>query len=424
MTLHDAIRMMGAAAVIETHSDATLAGQVAQLQAADVREHQARRQELPHKAAVIPALGLNANLQLRPIDAMLELARGTALHDDPEVAAFASRWSVLRYLGIFARNPQTLALHLDGVALQFIGPNQRRVLSEELGIGFGIVAAKHWCRTRVPEIGPIKAIDVDRALHDGTVANLDLVGGRQADYLLAYPDPSSPNAMIYNVLETKGTVSKSTAKKQLGRAVTQLAGLTVDGRQMTGIATSTVSNEFGLVVMAVDPEEREVSWEATPEALTRWRFAPSRSRSDDVRLDVTADELFARATNADNASLAQFGGMYDASRRWLPSLGTRDAEAQQPNEVRRTTDEGTFVGAEVVIEMPASRTRVRLYQGVEEHIAAGLRALDDTAVTQAQRAFAVTRTRTSEIPALSDKAVSAVALSSDGSILEISVDSS
>lgn len=420
MSLASAIRMMGTTAKVSMKSDDWLVKKIVKRQA----DYVAVNRGLPQKAVIKRAAGVKGNLPLRPISAMLELALGTALNNDPDIAAFARGWSTLRYLGIFAKCAQTGALHLDGAALQLIGPNQRRVLSEDLGIGFGILVAKHWCRSRTSELGPIMAIDVDKALRNGTVSNLQLAGRRQPDYLLAYPDPTTPGVTVYDLLETKGTVSTSTALTQLGRAVTQLAGLTVGGQPMTGIAVSTVSNADGFRVLAVDPEEHQIRWKLDKEALERWRRADARPKTDVTKLDVGAEELFAMATNVGNAALAAFSGNHTAAKRWLPNYATGRA-IEEDDGVRRRTVFGTFVGAEYVIGIPGTQSRVRLYQGIAEDVATGLRELDASAVMDAQRSFA--EADASEIeevvsPVEESDVTSATAISMDGSMLEISVE--
>lgn len=86
MTLQDAIEMMGTTVTISAESDGALASAV-------TKGRVAKHRQLPHKRAITPAAGAHGNISLRPITAMLELARGTALSDDPGVAAFARRWS-------------------------------------------------------------------------------------------------------------------------------------------------------------------------------------------------------------------------------------------------------------------------------------------------------------------------------------------
>lgn len=193
---------------------------------------------------------------------------------------------------MFAKKVGTGRLHLDTAALKYIGANQRRVLSEELGIGFGIIVAKQWCKARNPGIGPITVIDVDKALKKGQVPLLeDKKNGRQPDYLLSYFDPTNPSVEIYDLLETKGTADKSNAKKQLSRAVTQRAGLTLNGQPITGIAISTISKANGFHVMAVDPEEDPTTWEPTNGALEYWRTFKEPFRQDDFKLDLPREEF-------------------------------------------------------------------------------------------------------------------------------------
>lgn len=429
MSLQDAIRKMGMTANIQMESDQELADDIALRQRVLVTKYQKKHSQtnlqLPHKNLITPAEGVDGELKVRPISAMLELARGTALNADPAVAAFARRWSTLRYLGLFDVKANG-RLHLDAGTLQFIGPNQRRVLSEDLGIGFGIVVAKHWCKARMTapgvnprRIGPITAIDVDSALRNGMVPNLSQAGDRQPDYLLSYSDLSAPGVRIYDLLETKGTVDKSTAKNQLGRAVTQLAALTIGGQSMTGIAVSTVSKVTGIIAMAVDPEKPPMTWQPTNEILEDWRNAEPRKMEEVTELDLSAEEFFARATNADNASLAEFGGHHIAAERWLPKFDA-DRRGEANLEVTRTTDAGTFVGTEYVIEIPGTSERVRLYHGVEEHVVYGLNGLDAIAVAEAQSAFAVEHDQEINMsPEITGDTRVVSAVSSDGSMMEI-----
>jgi hypothetical protein len=422
MTLETAITMLGITATVSVVSDDALAGEID----AEQQEYGRMHPGAPQKERIVPAPQIHGHFKVRPISALLELARGTALSDDPEIFAFARRWSILRYLGVFDLHPLGY-LRLDTGALEFIGANQRRVISEELGIGFGIVVAKRWCRTRQPTVGTITAIDVDKALNGGQVHNLQRNGSRQPDYLLAYSDPVHASQTTYDLLETKGTVNRSNAKKQLGRAVTQLAGLTVAGKPMTGLAASTVSTVNGISIMAVDPEERPMTWEASNEALERSRLNEVRRRQDVSHLDVEPEEFFAAATNVDNASLAEFSGQMGAADRWLPRRRSRSGSTSRSNDsAQREFGAGTFVGSEQVISVPGSGTQVRVFQGVEKHVADGLRALDGAAVVQAQRAFTIDELDGAQAEASrsgggGQTTATATAINSDGSVLEISI---
>lgn len=420
MGLSDAIRIMGTTARISGVSDLNLVAEVE----AHQRKLVAAKPGLAEKNTVAIAQGMHGDLYARPIQAMLELARGTALNDDPEIAAVARRWSVLRHLGVFALDPSTGGLRLNQKALRFIGPNQRRVLSEELGIGFGIVAAKAWCRARNRAVGPITAIDVDRALYRGDVPQLRRNGDRQPDYLLSYPDPATPSAKVFELLETKGTVSVANAKGQLGRAVTQLAGLTVSGRPMTGIATATVSsNKDGITVFTVDPEESPITWTPSDEQVDRRRTGSTRLRRKVSKLDVDMDDFFSSAVSVDNAALAEYSGQYDSAINWLPARGRRGS-GRGNIRVQRETEIGTFVGVEYVVEV-GDGSRLRLFQGVERHVAEQLAGNDASAVAHAQHSFATAASdRGSDLQVDDSDAekAAAIALSSDGSLLELASD--
>lgn len=446
--------MMGTSVTISMKSDGVLVGEVTELQKTEVIRHEEKERQkirkklghpsgtplvlgatqcLPSKPKITTAAGVNRELTLRPISAMLELARGTALSEDPDITALARRWSALRYLGVFGKDPQDKLL-LDKQVLKFIGANQRRVISEELGIGFGIIVGKIWCKERKGAVGKITAIDVDIALEKGEISKQDRVGKRQPDYLLAYSVPNSRSVTIFDLLETKGTTTKGNAKTQLGRAVTQLAGLTIGSQAMTGIAVSTVSTETGVHVMAVDPEYLPMTWTPTTKILQSWRANKVDSQRDNSEpevddrelnvggrpLNMIADEFFAAAISVDNASLAAFSGQFDVAKEWLPNFAThRDTNTN--SEVRRVTDAGTFVGIEYVIEIPGISNRLQLFQGVHENVLEGLKQLNVEAVLEAQQEFAAARYDATKLYAkVKDGITDTVSdLSSDGAMMEI-----
>jgi len=376
---------------------------------------------MPFKTPLTPAQGLNGVLTIRPIQALLELSRATGLLRDPAVSALTRGWSVLRYLGVFGRVPASGHLCLDGEALLFIGANQRRVLSEEIGIGFGIVAAKMWVRARNPQVGPIAAIDVDQALYDEVVPALERNGRRQPDYLLAFPDESDPSVRNFELLETKGTVSSSNAEHQLARGTTQLAGLTVDANLLPGVVVSTVSNAAGIRLMAVDPEERKVRWSPSDDSLRSARHASRRRSRPTDKIDVAADELFASSTNVEMASLAEFGGLSESARLWRPHLLDWRGRRADSATVREN-DLGAFIGEEMVLEAPGLE-RIRVFQGVARDVATALKGDDYRAVAETQRQFARIEKERGDAGGEDFRAGQPVAeaVSSDGALLRITV---
>ncbi|MBF4598067.1 hypothetical protein ITJ50_02905 [Curtobacterium sp. VKM Ac-2889] len=415
-TLRQAIDTMGKRGIVRTQSDTSLAQTVADLQ----KKYLMSDPTLPVKARVTPAAGLNDVLDARPITVMLELARGTALNVSDAVASFGRRWSALKYLGLFENNTPAGTLILSPSALAEVGANQRRVISEELGIGFAAHAAKHWCQTRFPGVGAISIIDVDRTLLNGSMPKLQRNGRRQPDYLLAFDDPTSPGSRRFEVLEAKGTVSTATAKSQLGRAVTQLAGLTVNRQTMTGLAVSTVSTENGITLLAVDPEEFPVSWTPNKSGTDHWRGDLPNWSGEEPVVDFTPEELAAKATNVDYASLAEFAGLSSATDDWL----TRFSEGRH-SEVMAETKAGpggtSFIGQEFVFQVGSEV--VRMFQGVESDVADGLRSVDPIAVLQAQRKGRPSHVDVEDaLKSGSGRDVaSAVATSSDGAVLQLTV---
>ena len=101
----------------------------------------------------------------KPKDVLLNLARATRPLYDNDVHDTYRFWAILRYIGIFADNG-TFSYTLSEAASRVVG-NQRRVLSEELGIVVSIGVAERWL-AGVTGRGPIRTIDVDVALSEAS----------------------------------------------------------------------------------------------------------------------------------------------------------------------------------------------------------------------------------------------------------------
>ncbi len=415
-TLRQAIDTMNDPGIVRAQSDVALVQKVAELQ----REYLLTDPRLPVKAALSRADGLDGPLDAKPVEVMLELALGTTLNVSDAAASFGRRWSTLKYLGLFENDPLARTLNLSPSVLAEVGANQRRVISEELGIGFAAHAAKHWCRTRYPGVGAISVIDVDRTLLNGSMPKLQRNGKRQPDYLLAFDDPTAPGRRRLELLESKGTVSSATAKSQLGRAVTQLAGLTVNGRTLTGLAVSTISTESGITLMAVDPEEDPVSWAPTKHDTDHWRGDEPKWSGEEPVVDFAPEELVAKATNVDYATLAEFAGLSSATTRWLTRFGTQ-GRSDLVTETRAGPGGTSYIGQELVFQVGSEI--VRMFQGVEADVVDGLRSGDPEAVLQAQRNGRPSSEDVADAlkSGIGRDAASAVATTSEGAVLQLSV---
>lgn len=390
--------------------------------ASRVRATQAQLQRkdptIATKAGIVHVPVLSTDLTLRPLDALLELSLGTALRTPRLLAPFTRWWSVLRYLGLFDWDPSTNRLRLDSGAIADVGANQRRVISEEIGIGFAVLAAKQWVQARVPGVGPVSVMDVDRALFNGWVPGMQRAGKRQPDYLLRYEDPQQSGVSVYELLESKGTVSRSTVTRQLGRAATQLGGLLIGGRPITGLAVSTVSAADGVEIHAIDPVEPPVEWRRDQLAVESWRNVERYYDLQAPRIDVSPAPFFATAANVELGSLSQFAGLRTVARQWYPRFGS-STDGASDADAHRDYGGRTFVGEEFVAEVPGvADSRVRVFHGVDTNVAAALRDTDAEQVSGAQREFAKSRPLNS---APTETQPAAAAVSDVGAILEISL---
>lgn len=416
-TLRQAIDTMNTAGAVHAQSDVSLARRVSDLQ----QEYLRTEPRLPVKAMVSPAIGLNETLDAKPVEVMLELALGTALKVSDEVASFGRHWAHLKYVGLFEHSTPGGSLRLRSSVLAEVGANQRRVMSEELGIGFAAHAAKHWCRRRYPGVGAISVIDVDRTLLNGGIPKLQRNGKRQPDYLLVFDDPMAPGRRRLELLESKGTVSIGTAKSQLGRAVTQLAGLTANGRTLTGLAVSTVSTENGIRLLAVDPEDDPVSFVPDKSVTDRWRDDEPIWSGEEPLIDLSSEELGAKATNVGYANLAEYAGLSSATKGWLKRFGTEGRD-DVVTETKAGPGGTSFIGQELVFRVGSEV--VRVFQGVDSDIADGLRSVDPVAIMEAQRNKRPSPDDLEDAlrSGIGRSAISAVASSSDGAVLQLTVD--
>lgn len=421
MPLARAIASLATPSTIQAESTDALANRVAVEQGILVAAKLPNA--LPHKAHIERVPELDAPIVVRPIQALLELSRGTIYRQDWRIQGISQFWPILRYMGMFERD-DAINLHLRGEDLAIIGPNQRRVLSEDLGIGFGILLAKHWCRERIrARGGPVPVIastDFDQALHFGQLQNFT-VTARQPDYALSYPDPNNPEVTIFELLEAKGTATSGNALKQLGKAATQLASVTVDQNPVTGIAISTIPTSDAIRVFSIDPPGPVVRQVVTRTWLNEMQSSISERIPPTARLGLPRQQFAAKVASTNYASLALFGGLAFAAREWSPpaELPPVHLHTQQTS---RVIGNQSFHGHEITISSTTSEQRLSIFQGLESNVSEALTSLSPERVQSAQRELAnlsegqsLDFTEESE----SHSGDSATAISSDGSILSV-----
>lgn len=421
MSLTKAIANLATPSIIQAESTDTLAANVAAKQGILVAEKLPNT--LPHKAQIDRVAELDAAIEIRPIQALLELSRGSIYRQDRQIQGLSQFWPILRYMGMFERDDAN-NLHLRGEDLAIIGPNQRRIISEDLGIGFGILLAKHWCGERIQaQGGPASAIastDFDQALNLGQLQHFT-VAARQPDYVLSYPDPNRPEITIFELLEVKGTATQGNALKQLGRAATQLASVTVNQNPVTGIAISTVSTSDSIRAYSIDPPGPAVRQVVTRTWLNEMQGSISEKIPPSARLELPREQLAAKVATANYASLALFGGLEFAAKEWSPSaeLPPIHPDTQQ---TRRVIGNQTFRGHEITISSTTSEHQLSIFQGLESNVSEALTSLSPERVQSAQRELAnISEGQSLDFAEESEShsGDSATAISSDGSILSV-----
>lgn len=264
---------------------------------------------------------LNGHTMLRPVDALRALSEATAPTYQDDVLDTYLQWGQTKYLGLFDidRWGTHPALRLSEAGSRIVG-NQRRVTSEEMGIGFGVLLGKAWFRQSTGLRGAIAAVDVDMALDANAIyatgskrriGPISQTTSRRPDYLLLGNDPSAPRTYQVRALECKGTKSATYAVQQLAAGLAQLESVSVAGRIPAGLAVSTVTADESVSYIAVDPEDdADSSFEVTADAVESVREFELRDNSKDIP--------GAAAMRASWAMLADFAGNDGAVGTWAP----------------------------------------------------------------------------------------------------------
>jgi hypothetical protein len=391
--LVEALDVMDTYVRVPGRSDAGLAHAVQAEVDALVVDAAARGKALPAKP-VTPAAGVDGGVYVRPIDAMLKLSRAMRPLISDDVYSWYRHWGWLRYLGIFDQQVTgSLGLSEAGLAVR---ANQRRVMSEDLGVGFGCVVAEEWCR-QLGAGGPIAFVDVDLALTEGRPwlrhhGADPAVGDRQPDYLLVYPEPGSPRTFAYKALECKGTAWPVKVNGQLARAATQLASLELNGVPPQGIAVSTVSDESGVQYFAVDPEGDQGSQtvEVTDRDLAQAREPGDVTPTDDGAISIVAAQFIATSLLMAAGTLADYAGNNAAAAEFLPSPTLRRLSRGPQDRVVRETAEGVFRGVEYPFPAPGG-TVLHVFLGVVDQVDDALASGEPDAVAAAQADYRADR---------------------------------
>ncbi|GAA3450535.1 hypothetical protein [Dactylosporangium matsuzakiense] len=282
---------------------------------------------------------IHGDIAVRPVDVLLRMAATMRPQYQMDLYDVHAHWGLLRYLGLFdaASNGR---MTLSAAGRRIVG-NQRRVTSEELGIGFATYVAEAWMRSRGSGALTVRCIDIDVALASGAVT----IGGltyfikqtavKRPDYLLVADGAGGQGRMRLALLECKGTKSPPYAHRQLADASAQLDTITVGGRHLSGLAVSTVVADNAVQYYALQHQVERTGGPAVPHvtAASDAKFEDDPyvdldqvpvEELPDIDLDspgqVDALRLTATALRGSWATLADLAGNDDAFRRWAPAV--------------------------------------------------------------------------------------------------------
>ncbi len=316
-------------------------------------------------AHAVPAF--NGGVALRTADVLLHLAYATRLNYERTVLDVYMQWALARYIGAFELAPP-LEVHWPGLRTlrlsesgRRVVANQRRVFSEDVGIGLASVLAHRWFGSARPGID-LHLVDIDIAIASGAIT---APAGARTDYLVVADDPATGHVLLLGMIEAKGSESRANALRQVTRGAEQVEATTRGGRGVAGLVSVAQSgrDELSYYVASIAPDEplAEVDLGGGPAA--RSLLGTSWAKVADFADDP---ELYERV----------------APRR----LKERRPSSVQRSSARRSQQEvqgAAYEGTEAVVPLPGGDLHVFL--GAEERLVTALRegALDRAASIRA-----------------------------------------
>jgi hypothetical protein len=391
-----------------------------------------------HGKPLTPAVGLEDGVTLVPFRALHWLSYATRPRYQDDLLDMYLHWAHARYIGLFDHlgdGSSLPTLTLSGAGQRIKG-NQRRVTSEEMGIGFGALLANYWFERTGAAGLPVGIVDVDAALDDryifagGSRHAVRAISDRRPDYLLVAPDPSRRRRYRVRALECKGTSSSiGYSVRQLASAAEQLAGITVGGRIPAGLAVSTVTMNGQMSYLAIDPaEDDEPSYPVNSNTIDE---ALGFQLQDNVT-DVPPGLLTNASVRASWAALADFGGNMAALDRWAPAVMRRRLARQPRQRDTFETPYGPARGTTVTVGVDGQRLQIRyaVEATVDQQMTERPEAICDAQSAFAER-FAPSAKRLAPSSELYDDAsmtsavqteASLYSATSDGSIFSMSVE--
>lgn len=346
------------------------------------------RRELPSRVSITRCEALDEPQRVVPLEALRGLAVASAVSSSADLLQVQANWAVARYVGSFEHHEDRLVLSPPGEA---VAGNQRRVLSEELGIAFALQAALKWLALRSDPASPVWVADIDQLPLSSHPAK------SRPDYVIAARALGVDDVLV-TLLESKGTRTPSYAERSLTSGCRQIAP-TVEALNLPGLVVSTVTGA------TIRSAAAEVGGD-------RWRTLPS---SDPLVIAVQQASLESLAETAGNAEAAD-GWRAEREQRSGVRLPTRP-RVNRTRTQQSTTLGGPAIGLQQQYRFPGGELDVFLgvVSEIDDHL---VRPREEVVAAQSR----VRARRTEEnADVVSDR--SSTAVGPDGSVATVRLQS-
>lgn len=349
---------------------------------------QREKDKLVAKNALTPVAGLHKDHRMRLLDVLHTHGRASALQQSLRCRSLHALWPIMRYIGVAKIENNSFVLSQSGKNYR---GNNRRVLSEDLGIAFGLTVGEIWQKLSYPR-AVTAAVDIDEVLRQGCILNRPVksISARRPDYVLASVESKKTNSAVFSLLECKGTSAPSKMESILASGLGQLKTIEVGSQIPPGLAVCTLSDENSpWRFIALDPPSPFEPVEIDDSAILRV--------ADGIRIDATAgnsvlkirdSELWNEAVLATVlAKSAAFGGNVRARDRFLsPQFRGSLDTSENPRQYSFDSPFGEVKGSKTVFS--DSEWIFEITFGLDERVNSALTENVPHEIFAAQIAFA------------------------------------
>ncbi|NCD20389.1 MAG: hypothetical protein EOL89_10500 [Actinobacteria bacterium] len=379
MDLHEALAIIQSPVLLAGDSNQTVA---------DIAGVHLRR------STALPLPEIDGGVWTRPIDLLRDLSLATwFVHYHPTVFDAFRHWAVLRYIGAFETSGGP-SLKLS-MAAQRVTGNQRRVLSEDLGIATAVLLARRWLKERHPDVA-LHVVDIDAAVELGLIEKPP--GGRRADYLLTGVDTASHHLFAYGILEAKGTSGGQHHRTQVRKGAAQLEETTVKGGRVPGLVAAVLgSTDLRYKAVEIVPvsscDKVDLGYVGRLPPTALYPTLPETPAEELLRMEW--------ARIAEIANNLELLARVSTPRLWEGRAS--GLSARQGESARVHVADATYVGTISRIPLPGGA--LGAFLGVDEDLVAAIARGDPTEVSEV-RTHLRARETTAQEPRSAERAVS------------------